>query len=165
MLLGAGSVTGGLAAFTVLVRHIEARDVPAMLTICALCMAASSLAIVVVPTVAIMLVGLVHSAALNAQWLSLQAASLRVALGREGRVSALIDAIEISSAGIPVVFGVVADRYGLGWSIVCFGGLSLLLVVPAAGLRAARRTVWPRHHRPRTTVSTGHRNETEVPAP
>src|SRR4051812_9001867 len=119
MLLGAGFVAGGLVAFTVLVRHIEARDVPAILTICALSMAASSVAIVVVPAAAIVLVGLVHSAALNAQWLSLQAASLRVAPGREGRASALIDVIEISSAGVPIAFGLVADRYGLRWSILC----------------------------------------------
>jgi MFS transporter, FSR family, fosmidomycin resistance protein len=139
MFLGAGFVAGGLIVYTVLVRHIEARDAPAMLTICGIAMAASSLAVLFVPGVVLVLIGLVHSASLNAQWLSLQAAALRVAPGREGRAGALIDLIDTASVGVPIAFGIVADRYGLSWSIACFAGLSLLLLLPASGLRAARR--------------------------
>jgi len=103
-------------------------------------MAVTGAAVLIVPGWMIALVGFVHSAALDSQWLSLQAAALRVAPGREGRAGALIDVIELFSLFIPVAFGLVADHYGLAWSVACFAALPLFLLLPARGLRRARTT-------------------------
>jgi hypothetical protein len=137
-LLGAAFVAGGLSVYTVLVRHLEARHISTVFLLAGAMMATSALATLVVPVWAIAVVGLVHSTALNGQWLVLQAAALRVAPGREGSAGALIDTVEVLSLAVPVVFGVVAERHGLGWSIACYAVWPLLYALPAAGLRHAR---------------------------
>lgn len=138
-LLAAGFVAGGIAVFTVLLRHVEARQAPAMLAGAAVVMTVAGFGILVVPVWAIALVGFVHSAALDAQWLTMQAATLRVAPGREGRAGALVELIEIVSLAVPIAFGFVAERAGLGAAMACYAAWPLLLLVPAIGLRRARR--------------------------
>jgi Major Facilitator Superfamily len=137
-LLAAGFVAGGVAVFTVLLSHVEARQAPAMLVGAGAMMAVAGFGILLVPVWAIALVGFAHSAALDAQWLTMQAAALRVAPGREGRAGALIDVIEIVSLVVPITFGLVAERAGLGASVACYAVWPLLLVVPAAGLHRCR---------------------------
>ena len=137
-LLGAAFVVGGLSVYTVLVRHLEARHISTVFMLAGLMMATSAFATLFVPVWAIALVGLMHSTALNGQWLVLQAAALRVAPGREGSAGALIDTIELVSLVVPVAFGFVAQRHGLGWSIACYSAWPLLYIVPAIGLRRER---------------------------
>ena len=138
-LLAAGFVAGGVAVFTVFLRHVEARQAPAMLLVAGVATAIAGFGILLVPVWAIALVGFAHSAALDAQWLTMQAAALRVAPGREGRAGALIELIEIVSLVVPIAFGLVAERVGLGAAVACYAVWPLLLVIPAAGLRRCRR--------------------------
>ena len=138
-LLAAGFVAGGVAVFTVFLRHVEARQAPAMLLVAGVATAIAGAGILLVPVWAIALVGFAHSAALDAQWLTMQAAALRVAPGREGRAGALIELIEIVSLVVPIAFGLVAERVGLGAAVACYAVWPLLLVIPAAGLRHCRR--------------------------
>ena len=147
-LLGAAFVAGGLSVYTVLVRHLEARHISTVFVLAGLMMATSALATLFVPVWAIAVVGLVHSTALNGQWLVLQAAALRVAPGREGSAGALIDTIELVSLVVPVAFGFVAQRHGLAWSIACYAAWPLLYVVPAIGLRRSRMQPQPVAARP-----------------
>ena len=133
MLLGAGFVAGGLVVFTALVGRLESVTAPDVLRVTAIVMAVTGAAVLVSPVWMIALVGFAHSAALDSQWLSLQAAALRVAPGREGRAGALIDVIELTSLGIPVLFGWVADQHGLGWSVACFAALPMPADPPGPG--------------------------------
>ena len=140
--LGAAFVAGGILTFTVLPRRLAAVAPAVVVAVAGVAMATSAIAVLVVPTAGLVLVGVVHSCALNASWLALQATALRLNPGREGKTSALISTIELGGFVLPVLIGVIADRAGLAAALVAFASLAVassvvaLLGAGALGRRA-----------------------------
>jgi MFS family permease len=125
-------IAGGVLAFTVLARRVEAVDDQRLLIWSVAAMAAGAVTIAVVPVLAVVaLAGLVTAIGLSLAWLAVQHRSLLLRPAQVGTTKAVLGAIESTGAWLPMAIGVVADRAGLTWAVGSFGIVGAVLVVLA----------------------------------
>ena len=122
-------ISGGVLAFTVLARRLEAVDDRRLLIGSVAAMAGGAVTIAVVPVLAVVAVaGLVTAIGLSLAWLAVQHRSLLLRPGQVGTTKAVLGAIESTGAALPVAIGIVADRAGLTWAVGSFGIVGLVLL-------------------------------------
>lgn len=135
-LAGGAFVVGGILAYTVVAPRLHQRSDRSVLVASAVAMAVSLAVVVGVPaTWVIVPAGLAFDVGLSCGWLVLQHQALTLVPGRAGTVGAMVSTIEMGGAVIPLLIGVVADRYGLAAGLWGFA----LLPVAVAGLAARLR--------------------------
>jgi predicted MFS family arabinose efflux permease len=120
----AGSVVG--YGFHGLRRHGPG----ATLTRPAAAMAAAAALIVVVPWVPLIgLAAFAFGVALASFWIVAQARILTLRPGQTGSVKAVISTIEFAAFGLPVLYGVAADAYGVRAGLACYAATALALAL------------------------------------
>ncbi|MGH9264199.1 MAG: MFS transporter [Acidimicrobiales bacterium] len=126
-------VAGGLLAFTVLARRLEAVADHRLLLWSATAMAGAALAIAVVPVLAVVaLAGLVAGVGLSLAWLAVQHRILTVRPGQVGTTKAVLTAMESVGMWMPVAIGAIADQAGLTVAVGSYGVLGGAIVLLAA---------------------------------
>lgn len=133
-------VSGGVLAFTVLARRLQAVADDRLLAGSAAAMTAAALTIAFVPVLPVVaLAALVASVGLSLAWLAVQHRSLTLRPGQVGTTKAVLGTIESTGFWIPVAVGALADGAGLTAALASYGALGAVMVVLArwSGRRAA----------------------------
>jgi predicted MFS family arabinose efflux permease len=148
MVAGVG-VSGGVLAYTVLARRLEAVADHWLLAGSAAAIAVGSLAVAIVPSLLVVAVAtLAIAVGLNVAWLGTQHRSLTLRPGQVGTTSAVLAAIEICGFWLPSAIGAVADRAGLAVAVGAFALLGAVLA--ALALFDGRRSVRVGNSSPQT---------------
>jgi predicted MFS family arabinose efflux permease len=139
-LVAIGGVAAGLVASVVLERRATRTETPttSVRRHGAALLLAGTLAVALVPVVAVQALGLAATAAGEvAVWLSVQSEMLRRHPGREGTTAAVVSMIGLLGAAGPPLIGRVADAHGLRAGLWLFVGASAVIAVLArAGVPA-----------------------------
>ena len=126
-------VAGGLLAFTVLARRLEAVEDHRLLLWSVTAMAVAALAIAVVPLLAVVAIaGLVAAVGLSLAWLAVQHRILTVRPGQVGTTKAVLTVMESAGLWMPVAIGAIADQAGLTVAVGSYGVLGAAIVLLAA---------------------------------
>ncbi|HEX2117840.1 MAG TPA: MFS transporter [Acidimicrobiales bacterium] len=131
-------VAGGLLAFTVLARRLEAVEDHRLLLWSVTAMAVAALAIAVVPVLAVVAIaGLVAAVGLSLAWLAVQHRILTVRPGQVGTTKAVLTVMESVGMWMPVAIGAIADQAGLTVAVGSYGvlGAAIVLLVAWSGRR------------------------------
>ncbi|HEX2042565.1 MAG TPA: MFS transporter [Acidimicrobiales bacterium] len=139
ILVAAVGVIGGVLAYTVLARRLEAAADHALLAGSAAAMAVGALVAALVPLLPVVAIAtLVIAVGLNLAWLGLQHRTLTLRPGQVGTTNAVLAAVELCGFWIPSAVGAVADRAGL---VPAVGGFAVLgAALAALALADGRRS-------------------------
>jgi predicted MFS family arabinose efflux permease len=125
----AGSVVGFFA------RSLHRGATPTM-TRPACVMAASAVGLVLFPwTVVLASCAFTFGVAMAMFWTTVHAGILQLRPGQAGSVNAVVSTVEFSGFGLPILFGVVADRAGVHAGMACYAltAIALAILVCTAG--------------------------------
>ncbi|HWC12024.1 MAG TPA: hypothetical protein VG455_12460, partial [Acidimicrobiales bacterium] len=130
-------VSGGLLTFTVLARRLEGVVETKLLVVAGLTMTGGAAMIAFLRAPVLVAVGaFVTSVGLNLGWLALQHRLLTLRPGEVGSTKAVVSAIELGGAAVPVGIGAVADGTDLVLAVGLYAVLGLVFTaLAAAGAR------------------------------
>ena len=122
------SVVGMVVGFAH--QALRAPSRPSGLTVAAATMAVTTVAIVAVPSTVVLVVATFFGGyALATFWNRVHARILRLRPGQTGTVSAVISTVECAAFGLPIAYGAVADRFGIGAGIMCYAATAVALAL------------------------------------